>query len=77
MQAEKQLTQNWKKKIFNQQERLILAEIWENTVIDGYPVILAKFIPPEQEKSTDPCIPSHAWYIKHVKESQYFLQVFN
>ena len=49
MQAGKQLTQNQKNNFQSAGE--ILAEIWENTIIDGYPVI-AKFIPPEQVNSS-------------------------
>lgn len=52
----------------------ILAEIWGNMVIDGYPVT-AKYISPDEEQFSEPWSPTHPWYIKHVKESQYFLQV--
>ncbi|KAJ8678332.1 hypothetical protein QAD02_014119 [Eretmocerus hayati] len=51
-----------------------LAEIWSEMVIDGHPVV-AKFIPcTEQLQEPSPCT-GRQWYDRHVRESQYFLQV--
>lgn len=51
----------------------VLANIWSEMVIDSHPVV-AEFIkavenPKKLEES------NHNWYIKHVQESQYLLQV--
>lgn len=54
----------------------VLAEIWSSVTIDGYPVE-AEFVPPTpeelQEDSTEEF--SSPWYAKHVRESQYMLQI--
>ncbi|KAK3925661.1 Transient receptor potential cation channel subfamily A member 1 [Frankliniella fusca] len=50
----------------------VLAEIWGAMSIDGHPVV-AEFI---SEQSTDtPPMPCPEWYERHVRESQYFLQI--
>ena len=49
----------------------VLAEVWDNLVLDKYPVI-AKYIAPETDQDLNLWTPTHARYIKHVQESQYF-----
>ena len=52
----------------------ILAEIWSAVCIDGHEVV-AKYIDPNNETSSVPDLPAEEWYIEHVRESQYLLQV--
>lgn len=53
----------------------VLAEVWNNVVIDNHRVV-AEFIEPDDiAESFVPDMPSPQWYIEHVRESQYFLQV--
>lgn len=52
----------------------MLAEIWNNMTIDDYEVF-AEFV--EQEEIYRSDSPNAEWYAKHVRESQYLLQVFN
>ncbi|XP_044594835.1 uncharacterized protein LOC123272182 [Cotesia glomerata] len=52
----------------------ILASIWSSTMIDGEEVVSTFIHPTKMEEITDPPIPQD-WYDKHVRESQYFLQV--
>lgn len=49
-----------------------LAEVWNNVVVDGYPVD-AEFIGEKIIENINSV--SEEWYNLHVKESQYFLQV--
>lgn len=52
-----------------------LAEIWNDMVIDGHPVV-AQFIKPNPEiENCEPETPSSAWYSQHIRESQYMVQV--
>lgn len=58
-----------------QHARQVLCDSWSESVIDGHPV-KAEFV---DEKSVDMQDDSHidaVWYQKHVRESQYFLQIF-
>lgn len=51
----------------------VLAEIWSGTTIDGFPVV-SEYV--EEDATNEQ--PEHCdqfWYAKHVRESQYFLQV--
>ncbi|XP_041371065.1 uncharacterized protein LOC121384651 [Gigantopelta aegis] len=51
----------------------VLAEVWSNTVIDGYPTV-AEYIPPSQPD--DPVLEKNRlWHEQHVRESQYMLQI--
>ncbi len=50
----------------------ILAEVWSKTVIDGYDTV-AEYIQPEYE--TPITEKDQQWHAKHVRESQYLLQV--
>ena len=50
----------------------ILAELWSKLVIDGHPVV-AEFINEEPLEIT--ITKSEEWKAKHVRESQYFLQI--
>lgn len=52
----------------------ILAELWSELVLDSYPVT-AEFICDIDDATSVPEIPSQEWYMQHVRESQYFLQV--
>lgn len=59
----------------------ILAEVWNELVINNYPVV-AEFIAPsnkpeELDKNRLPEGITHDWYTTHVRESQYLLQVIN
>lgn len=49
-----------------------LAEIWSKLIIDEHPVV-AEYVAPQELVS--PKIPDAAWYSKHVREGQYFLQI--
>lgn len=51
-----------------------LATIWENVIIDGYPVV-AEYIDPDEQFEECWAPPNHEWYLQHVRESQYCLQV--
>lgn len=52
----------------------VLAEIWSGMVIDKYPVV-AEYIQPNAVENVAMEEVDHVWYLKHVRESQYFLQV--
>lgn len=52
----------------------ILAEIWSAVCIDGHEVV-AKYIDPNDSTPSVPDLPDEEWYVKHVRESQYLLQV--
>ena len=52
--------------------REILAKIWSGVIIDGYPV-LVEFI--SEEADQEVIKKSEEWKSKHVRESQYFLQI--
>lgn len=57
----------------------ILAEVWNELVINSYPVV-AEFIAPSEEpvEIDKDCLPegiTQDWYTAHVRESQYLLQV--
>lgn len=50
-----------------------LADVWSGMIIDGHPVT-AEYIGPEEVlQERDPIDPQ--WYVRHVRESQYLLQV--
>lgn len=51
----------------------VLGEIWSKLVIDGHPVV-AEFIKEEPEEITSRT-KSEEWKAKHVRESQYLLQI--
>ena len=51
----------------------ILAAVWNEMVVDGYSVH-AEYVPPQADKILPP--PEiDEWYAKHVKDSQYCLQI--
>lgn len=50
-----------------------LANIWNDVVIDKYPVV-AFYVPPENSER-DTTQVNIEWKLKHVRESHYFLQV--
>ncbi|KAL7287658.1 hypothetical protein TKK_0018299 [Trichogramma kaykai] len=50
-----------------------LSEIWSEMEIDKFPV-LAKYITPDESLPSLPVI-DYSWHQKHVRESQYFLQI--
>ena len=50
----------------------VLAEIWSALVVDGHPVV-AEYI--KDEKTKLPTQKSEKWKAKHVRGSQYFLQI--
>ncbi|KAF9424307.1 hypothetical protein HW555_000446 [Spodoptera exigua] len=53
----------------------VLAEVWNNVVIDNHRVV-AEFIESDDiAESFVPDMPYPQWYIEHVRESQYFLQI--
>lgn len=52
----------------------VLADIWNDVIIDNHPVF-AEFIEPSCSAPSTPDAPSPEWYSSHVRESQYFLQV--
>lgn len=55
--------------------REILAEIWSNMVIDNHNVVTEYIDPnPEAEQFVPPTA-LQKWYSKHVRESQYMVQV--
>ena len=49
----------------------VLAEIWEELVIDGHPVV-AEFAVDKQNEKVDV---NHSWMTKHCRASQYMLQI--
>lgn len=51
----------------------VLSEVWSGTLIDGEPV-LAQYVDPETVNPI-PHEPSEQWKTKHVRASQYLLQV--
>ena len=51
-----------------------LAEVWNQSEIDGYP-IQAKYIPPGQQQFGSVPEKSEAWKSIHVRQSQYLIQV--
>lgn len=54
----------------------VLAEIWGNVVIDGKSVV-AEYVEPDScNERFVPTIPSQDWCSKHLRQSQYLLQVF-
>lgn len=52
-----------------------LASIWSSTIIEGEPVMSVYVHPSETAEQDDSPSLSRDWYDKHVRESQYFLQV--
>jgi len=53
----------------------VAAEIWGNMIIDKH-LVVAEYVPPDcTPASRDFEDVTAAWYQKHVRESQYFLQV--
>lgn len=52
----------------------ILADVWSSMKIDKFDV-LAEYINPEQSSSELKTLKNDIWYAKHVRESQYFLQI--
>jgi hypothetical protein len=56
----------------------LLAEIWCQTLIDKYPVV-ARFVPRDDTQAqqfSDTLNMSEDWKMKHVRQSQYCLQIF-
>ena len=53
----------------------ILAEVWSETVIDSHPVVASYIIPPVNERAVLTFGQSEAWKAKHVRQSQYMLQI--
>ncbi|XP_060801623.1 uncharacterized protein LOC106141435 [Amyelois transitella] len=53
----------------------VLAEVWNNMVIDGHDVVAEYLKPDDTAESFVPDLPSLQWYSEHVRESQYLLQV--
>ncbi|CAG5001392.1 unnamed protein product [Parnassius apollo] len=53
----------------------VLAEVWDNMVIDGHDVVAEYVEPDDSSESFIPDLPSPQWYSEHVRESQYLLQV--
>ena len=53
-----------------------LAEVWNDLMFDGFPVVCEYVDPAVSEISTDsiPCWDSK-WFASHVRSSQYFLQI--
>jgi hypothetical protein len=49
-----------------------LAEVWSNTVIDGYPVIAEYVVPKELMKDEEP---NERWKFSHIRQSQYLTQI--
>lgn len=72
--ARKTIDKELEKKNF-QAAGKILAEVWEDLVIDSYSVEAAYVDPNMDANTPEPWVPSHSWVLNHVKESQYFLQV--
>ena len=53
-----------------------LASVWSSLVIDGESVTAEYIHPSETPKNYDECSsPGSAWYARHVRESQYLLQI--
>lgn len=53
-----------------------LAEIWSNTIIDGYPVVSEYIVPENSEFKESKLIhKNQAWQDIHVSSNQYFLQI--
>lgn len=53
----------------------VLAEIWSNVVIDKKSVVAEYIEPNASAESFLPDVPSQEWCSKHVRQSQYLLQV--
>lgn len=51
----------------------VLAKIWKDLDIDGYPVE-AEYVGPKEHRPAIPDVDAE-WYAKHVRESQYCLQI--
>lgn len=52
----------------------ILADAFSESEIDSHPVI-AEYIDPKEKNAEMTLNENDEWYAKHVRESQYFLQV--
>lgn len=52
-----------------------LSEIWSRTLIDDFPVCSMYVDPGESEKIADPDQVNQFWFSKHVRTSQYLLQI--
>lgn len=52
----------------------ILCQIWNELQIDNHPVV-ATYVDPDEENFDQIKEVSAAWYQRHVRESQYFLQI--
>ena len=53
----------------------ILAEIWSKSIIDNHPVVASYTSPPENEHDEVVFHKSEEWKAKHVRRSQYMLQI--
>lgn len=53
----------------------VLCKIWNELEIDGYPVDATYVDPDENNKANVPKDIDQDWYSKHVRSSQYFLQI--
>ena len=53
----------------------ILAEIWFESIIDNHPVVASYTSPPEKEHSKVLFHKTEEWKGKHVRQSQYMLQI--
>ena len=53
----------------------ILAEIWSESIIDNHPVVASYTSPPEKEHSKVLFHKTEDWKAKHVRQSQYMLQI--
>lgn len=51
----------------------VLCDVWSNLVVDGHPVS-AEYVGPD-EQLVQPDMPDSDWCMRHIRESQYFLQV--
>ena len=53
----------------------ILAEIWSESIIDNHPVVASYTSLPEKEHSKVLFHKTEEWKAKHVRQSQYMLQI--
>ena len=51
----------------------VLSEVWKSLEIDGF-LVEAEYIGPEEHPAAELCV-DEQWYTRHVRESQYFLQI--
>lgn len=53
----------------------VLCDLWNDMMIDKYPVFATYVDPEEADKINDPDKIDHFWFAKHVRSSQYLLQI--